>query len=218
MIGALFGKVLDPRSHISNVWSLTTLEGMKEVLWKEMNSAQVLGHRYHGTQGKKSDVGRRCTCSKEMSLGHILLGCNAYNLQPLMAELLDALRGVSPKSSFRTLHPDEWGSSPWYPLLALRALEEATLPIFKGWKKMLKALKNLRQRREWIIGIYYWMLWKWRMKEIHNVEFKFVPLLCTSSMRQALQQPCPVTKKDTPEGRDDQAPTVKTRLTDEAYI
>ena len=26
-------------------------EGMKEVLWKEMNGAQVLGHRYYGTRG-----------------------------------------------------------------------------------------------------------------------------------------------------------------------
>ena len=38
------------------------------------------------------------------------------------------------------LQLDEWGSSPWYPLLAMRALEESALPIFKGRKKILKGL------------------------------------------------------------------------------
>ena len=119
MIGTLFSKVLDPRSYISNMWALAIPEGLKEVLWKEMNSAQVLGHRYYGTQGKKSDMGRICPCGQEMSLRHILLGCSAYNLQPLLAVLLDTLQVVSLKSTFWTLHLDEWGSSPWYPLLAM---------------------------------------------------------------------------------------------------
>jgi len=146
MIRTLFGTVLDPGSYIGNVWALTIPEGMKEVLWKEMNGAQVLGHRYYGPRGLKSDMGRVCPCSQEMSLRHILLGCTTYDLQPLLTVLLDALQVVSLKSTFRTLHPDEWGSSPWYPLLALRALEEAALPVFKGRKKMLKTLKNSRQK------------------------------------------------------------------------
>jgi len=119
--------------------------------------------------------GRVCPCGCIMSLGHILLGCSKYNLQPLLTILLAALEAVSPATAIRTLHPDEWGSSPWYPLLALCTIEELALPIFKGRKKMLKMLKNTRPKREWVIGNYYWMLWKWRMKEIHDDGFKFVP-------------------------------------------
>ena len=188
VIGTLFDKVLDPGSHIKKVWSITMPEGLKEVFWKEMNGTLVLGHRYYSTKKEKSDMGRMCPCGQEMSLGHILLSCTRYNLQPLFTVLEDALLVVSPKSAFRTLHPDEWGSSPWYPILALHAIEEAALPIFKGRKRMLKELKLSRPKREWLIGTYYWMLWKWRMKEIHKDDFKFVPFLCATSLKEALQQ------------------------------
>jgi len=190
-IGNLFGKVLDPGSHIGNVWGLTIPEGLKEVLWKEMNSAQVLGHRYYGTGLTKSDMGRSCACGEEMSLQHILLGCDAYKLQPLLDVLTDVLHSISPSSSFKTLHPDEWGHSPWYPLLALKEIEESALPIFKGRKATLKALKKSRQRREWIIGNYYWALWKWCMKEIHEEKFKFVPRFCADHLRGILLTPVP---------------------------
>jgi len=56
-IGNMFSAVLDPGNHISKVWDLAILEGLKEVLWKEMNGAQVLGHRYYGTGLAKSDMG-----------------------------------------------------------------------------------------------------------------------------------------------------------------
>jgi len=191
MIGALFNIVLDPGSHIGGVWRLTIPEGKKEVLWKEMNGAQVLGHRYYGTGLAKSDMGRFCACGEEMSLQHILLGCGTYKLQPLMDVLTDILCGVSPGSSFRTLHPDEWGRSPWYPLLARKEIEEGALPIFKGRKAALKALRKSRQRREWTIGSYYWALWKWRMKEIHEEKFKFVLHLCADLLRGALLAPVP---------------------------
>jgi len=216
-IGILFDRVLDPGSHIKKVWYITMPEGLKEVLWKEMNNALVLGHRYYGAKRKKSDMGRTCPCGQEMSLGHILLGCAKYNLRPLFAELEDVLMTVSPKSAFRTLHPDEWGSSPWYPILALRAIEEAALPIFKGRKKMLKALKLTRPKREWMIGTYYWMLWKWRMKEIHEDNFKFMPIFCVTALKEALRLPCPETKKTKEIHKADQAPMAQVRLTDGAY-
>jgi len=190
-IGNMFGIVLDPGSYIGGVWSLTVPEGLKEVLWKEMNGAQVLGHRYYGTGLAKSDMGRFCACEAEMSLQHILLGCSTYNQQPLMDVLADVLREVSPSDAFKTLHPDEWGYSPWYPLLALKAIEEGALPIFKGRKALLKKLKSTRQRREWTIGNYYWALWKWRMKEIHDNKFKFVPLSCVEALRRILLTPVP---------------------------
>jgi len=216
-IGTLFDKVLDPGRHIGGVWHLLIPEGLKEVLWKEMNSAQVLGTRYFSTSNKKSDMGQICPCGQDMSLGHILMGCARYDLQPLLTILLDTLRAVSPVSSFRTLHPDEWGSSPWYPLLALRTLEEVALPIFKGRKEMLKTLKASRPKQEWIIGNYYWMLWKWCMKEIHDDGFRFMPILCTTHLKNVLLTPCPTPDKKAKADDTDQAPEAKVRLTDNAY-
>jgi len=61
----------------------------------------------------------------------------------------------------------------------------------KGWKKILKGLKKSRQQREWIIGNYYWALWKWRMKEIHDTDFKFVPANCVASLLDTLSTPVP---------------------------
>ena len=190
-IGLMFGVVLDPGNYIKKVWSLTVPEGLKEVLWKEMNGAQVIGHRYYGRGHTRSDMGRFCLCGSEMSLGHILLGCGAYNLQPLLASLQEVLGAIHPGSSFKTLSPDSWGTSPWYPLLALREIEEIAYPIVKGRKKILKNLKKSRQRREWIVGTYYWALWKWRMKEIHDDSFNFVPANCELSLRDMLNAPVP---------------------------
>ena len=185
-LGHMFGVVLDPGVYIGKVWSLTIPEGMKEVLWKEMNGAQVLGHRYYGRGHTKSNMGRFCSCEEEMTLSHILLGCSAYVLQPLMECLLTVLDTLHPNSSFKTLSPNSWGASPWFPLLALGAIEDAAYPIVKGRKKILRSLRKSRQQREWIIGNYYWALWKWRMKEIHDADFKFVPANCATSIHDVL--------------------------------
>jgi len=190
-LGHMFGVVLDPGNYIKEVWRLAIPEGMKEVLWKEMNGAQVLGHRYHGRGHERSDMGRFCPCGLEMTLGHILVGCEVYMLQPLMEVLLAALDALHPGSSFKTLSPDSWGTSPWYPLLALGSLEELAYPIVKGRKKILRRLKKSRQQRVWMIGAYYWALWKWRMKEIHDAGFNFVPANCVASLRDTLAQPVP---------------------------
>jgi len=191
MIGNMFGIILDPGNYIGKVWDLSVPEGLKEVLWKEMNGVQVLGHRYFGTGSAKSDMGRYCLCRSKMSLGHILLGCEAYKLQPLLATLLETLTDISPASSFKTLTPDTWGISPWYLLLALKELEESAFLIVKGRKSMLKKLKKTRQKRVWVIGNYYWALWKWRMKEIHDAKFTFVPWMCADSLWDILRTPVP---------------------------
>jgi len=201
-LGNMFGVVLDPGNYVGKVWSLTIPEGLKEVLWKEMNGAQVLGHRYYGQGHAKSDMGRFCSCGVEMTLSHILLGCSAYLLQPLMTCLLTVLDTLHPGSSFKTLSPDSWGASPWFPLLALGALEDAAYPIVKGRKKILKGLKKSRQQREWVVGNYYWALWKWRMKEIHDASFKFVPTNCAASLHTLLSTPVPahLVKRETADG------------------
>ena len=187
----MFGVVLDPGNYIGKVWKLPIPEGMKEVLWKEMNGAQVLGHRYFGKGNAKSDMGWRCPCGTEMSLGHILVGCEAYRLRPLVDTLLDVLSTVCAMTGHKTLMPDAWGYPAWYPLLALGELEELTYPIVKGRKAILKTLKKSRQKRLWIIGNYYWALWRWCMKEIHDKDFKFSPALCISSLCGILLTPVP---------------------------
>ena len=219
MVGNLFGVVLDLGSHSGRVWSHAIPEGLKEVLWKEMNGAQVLGHRYYSTGLIKSDLGQFCVCGDEMSLQHILLGCESYRLQPLLEVLTGALWEFSPVNSFKMLHPDEWGWSPWYPLLALKEIEETALPIFKGRKTVLKALKKTRQRREWVIGNYYWALWKWCMKEIHEDKFKFTPRLCGSLLKDLLMTPVPahLMVPDAESDNAHKAPNAKVRLTDGAY-
>jgi len=190
-LGHMFRVVLDPGIHIKKVWSLTIPEGMKEVLWKEMNGALVLGHRYYGRGHTRSDMGRFCLCGSEMALGHILLGCSAYGLQPLLIPLIAILDDLHPNSNFKTLSPDSWGASPWYPLLALKELEEIAYPLVKGQKKVIKSLGKSRQQREWLIGNYYWAIWKWRMKEIHDTSFNFVPANCVSSLKDTLSAPVP---------------------------
>jgi len=126
-----------------------------------------------------------------VDLGHILVGCEAYVLKPLMEVLLLALGALHPSSSFKTLSPDSWGASPWYPLLALGSLEELAYPIVKGRKKILKGLKKSRQWRVWMIGAYYWALWRWRMKEIHDTSFNFIPANCVTSLQDTLALPVP---------------------------
>lgn len=215
----MFGVVLDPGNHISKVWNITVPEGLREVLWKEMNGAQVLGHRYYGTGHTKSDMGRFCRCGLEMSLGHILIGCSAYKLQPLVALLMDTLAVFSPASNYKTLTPDAWGTSPWYPLLALQEIEETALPNHKGKKKLLRELRKTRQKREWTVGVYYWTLWKWRMKEVHDDKFKFVPSLCVNGMRKALLTPVPshLLRMVPDEESSRNTPGVTVRLTEGAF-
>jgi len=177
-MGGLFGLVLDPGLYISNVWRVNIPEQLREVLWWEMNGTQVLGINYHG----RSDRGRRCRCGATMSLDHILLGCYRYDVAPLRVVLLTHLARVSPPVFCRSLRPDEWHPSPWYPLLALKRVEQGAVKPSKALKKPEKSLSLSRPAREWLIGTYFWLLWRWRMKEIHDDSFLFVPHLLTDAL------------------------------------
>ena len=187
----LFGDVLDPGRYIANVWRLNIPPKLQETLWKEMNGALVLGHRYHG----RSDLGRRCKCGIEMSLDHILVGCVRYRLDSLQTVLLERLQKVSPLLPARSLRPDEWGRSPWYPLLALRRLEQDKFRPSRALKRPNEALSLSRPVREWLVGNYFWHLWRWRMKEIHDPSFLFIPNLFISTLAAALDSAPPVKKR-----------------------
>jgi len=181
-MGGLFGLVLDPGLYISNIWRINIPEQLREVLWREMNGTQVLGVNYHG----KSDQGRRCRCGATMSLDHIFLGCYRYDVTPLQAVLLAHLAKVSPPVFCRSLRPDDWHPSPWYPLLALKRVERNAVKPSRTLKNPGKSLSLSRPAREWLIGTYFWLLWRWRMKEIHDGSFLFVPRLLTGALDGAL--------------------------------
>jgi len=187
----LFGDVLDPGRYIANVWKLNIPPKLQETLWKEMNGALVLGHRYHG----RSDLGRQCKCGAEMSLDHILVGCARYKLDSLQAILLERLQRVSPPLPTRSLWPDEWGRSLWYPLLALRRLEQGKFCPSRTLERPDEALSLSRPVREWLIGNYFWHLWRWRMKEIHDPSFLFIPDLFVGTLTAALDSAPPVQKR-----------------------
>jgi len=139
-LGNMFGRVLDPGDHIQGVWKLNIPEGLKEVLWKKMNSALVIGHRYHGV----SDMGWTCRCRTEMSLSHILMGCTEYAHWAIMEVLLNNLKAIGPNMAIKMLSPDEWGHSVWYPLLALAALELDAVCPSKTMKKPNKVLRDMQ--------------------------------------------------------------------------
>jgi len=181
-MGGLFGLVLDPGLYVSNVWKVNIPEPLREVLWREMNGTQVLGVNYHG----KSDQGRRCRCGATMSLDHILLGCYRYDVAPLRAVLLTHLAKVSPPVFCRSLRPDEWHPSPWYPLIALQRIERGVVRPSKALGDPGRSLSSTRPAREWLIGTYFWLLWRWRMKDIHDDSFLFVPQLLTTALDGAL--------------------------------
>jgi len=212
-LGNMFGRVLDPGDHVGKVWRLNIPKGLKEVLWKEMNGTLVIGHRYHGM----SDMGRSCRCGAELSLGHMLMGCAEYKQQGLMDVLLDRLRVIGPVVSLKTLWPDEWGVSGWYPLLALSALELNAIRPSKSLRKPNRALQDSRPAREWLIGSYFWMIWKWRMKEIHAADFRYRPENCGDAMGQALKATPPGTNPVDDAARSDGTMRVKTGKTDGAY-
>ena len=187
----LFGVILDPGRYIANVWKINVPQKLRETLWKEMNGTLVLGHRYYG----KSDLGRWCKCGVALSLDHILVGCAHYKLGVLQAVLLEHLRRVSPKLPTRSLSLDEWGRSPWYPLLALCRIERNAFRPSKTVRRPNEALSLSRPVREWLIGTYFWHLWRWRMKEIHDSSFSFIPDRFVDTLATALACAPPVPER-----------------------
>ena len=168
----VFGIYLDVDTYAPAVWAINVPVGFRETLWREMNGAQAIGRRYKG----KHDLLRTCPCGAELSLDHILLGCVRYNLSVLEQVMHDRLREVSPKLYHKSLHPDSWKPSPWYPLLALRRVEQGSIKPTKAIPKPDKALSDSRRVREWVIGSFFWAVWKWRMKEANEPGFRFIPL------------------------------------------
>jgi len=159
----LFGRVLDVGRYVSAIWTINVPVGLREVLWKE-----TLGSLpFSSPDWVSTRVPFTCRCGVRLSLDHIFTGCASYDLAPLLASLEERLRIISPPLlHLRSLRPDEWHPSPWYPLIALKAVEVGAARPSKACPKPDQALATSRPSREWAIGSFLWFVWKKRMKEL----------------------------------------------------
>jgi len=178
----IFEMYLDVDTYAPRVWKINVPLGFKETLWREMHRAQAIRHCYRGER----ELMRTCPCGQELSLDHILMGCARYNLSGLERVMHDRLREVSPRIWHKSLHPDSWKPSPWYPLLALERVEQGSIKPSRVLPKPDKAFSESRSAREWVIGLYFWTLWKWWMAEANEPDFRFVPTRLENNLRDIL--------------------------------
>ena len=161
--------------YYSHIWSANFPAGFRNLIWKDSSAALPIGHRYHGPL---NDM-RICPCSCPLSLPHILSGCDAFPIVPLYHDiLLPRLRALAPSASCRSVCPDEWSTRDgllWFPLLCLKFLE------YSGHSRaMRKQLNSSRSNREWAISSFFWAIWKYRMKLIHEPPGFFSEVEATS--------------------------------------
>ena len=161
--------------YYSHIWSANIPAGFRNLIWKDSSAALPVGRRYHGPL----DDMRTCPCSCPLSLPHILSGCAAFPISPLYHDiLLPRLRALAPSASCRSMCPDEWSTReglPWFPLLCLKFLE------YSGHSRAVRQqLSSSRSDREWAIGSFFWAVWKYRMKLIHEPPGFFSALEATS--------------------------------------
>ena len=172
---SVFSRSLDFGLYFSHIWSANIPAGFRNLIWKDSSAALPIGHRYHGPL---ADM-RLCPCSCPLSLAHILSGCDTFPISPLYHDILaPRLSDLAPSVSCRTMYPDEWSSPDgllWFPLLCLKSLE------YSGPSRAeRRQLASSRSDREWAIGSFFWAVWKYRMKLIHEPGGFFSCLEATS--------------------------------------
>src|SRR5258708_949125 len=92
-------------------------------------------------------------------------GCPLYPVDDLLDLLQSFFHEVSPSLRPDTTWPSCWGGLLWYPLLAFRSLE-SPLRVPNPW--LCSALAKCCKKREQALGQYLWLLWTYRMKEVHD--------------------------------------------------
>jgi len=183
----LFGKVLDVGQYVSAIWTINIPSGLREVLWKDALGS--LPFYCPGWVNTKASF--TCSCGVSLSLDHILTGCASYDLSPLSASLAERLKIVSPPLlHLRSLRPDKWHPSPWFPLIALKAVEYRSTRPTKECPKPSRALADSRGQREWAIGVFLWFVWKKRMKELFaSPRYVFQVAACDDELRALFRLP-----------------------------
>jgi len=166
------GIALDAGLHAPRVWKLNIPTRLRELLWKDMTRSLPIGATWFGPLER----GHACSCGAELTLLHVWTSCATHDLTPLLQTLRDRLPALPPATPAWT--------HPWYPLLALRELENA------WWvgKKAAKELRKSRPEREWAIGSYLWLLWTNHMKEVHGEGYAPPWRLC-ATLEVALDTP-----------------------------
>ena len=178
-----FGTYLNATLYVPQVWKLHVPEGFQELLWKAMNGSVPVGKVYFGP----SDMGQICPCGAVLSLDHILVGCRVYDLSYLEECLMDQLARVSLTLYVKTLWPLEWRPFLWFPLLALKHIETGVVCPSLWYPKPDSTLSSSRRNREWLIGSYFWFVWKACMREIHAVlHYIFIPLSLVGTLTDIL--------------------------------
>jgi len=183
----LFGKVLDVGQYISAIWTINIPMGLREVLWKD-----TLGSLpFYCSEWVSSKASFTCSCGVSLSLDHILTGCGSYDLSLLVTSLAERLKEVSPPLlHLHSLRPDEWHPSPWFPLIALKAVEYRVARPTKGCPKPSRALADSHSQREWAIGTFLWFVWKKRMKELFaSPKYTFYVADCVDEFCMLLRLP-----------------------------
>jgi len=166
------GITLDAGLHAPRVWKLNIPTRLRELLWKDMTRSLPIGATWFGPLER----GRTCSCGAILTLLHVWTSCATHDLTPLLQTLRDHLPALPPTAPAWT--------HPWYPLLALRELENAR----RVGKKAAKELRKSRPEREWAIGSYLWLLWTNRMKEVHGKGYAPPWGLC-AALEAALDTP-----------------------------
>jgi len=171
---------LDAGVAFPHLWSLNVPPRLKELLWKETTGSLPLGASWFGPM----DLGRICLCGSVLSLHHVWSGCRHHNISHLLLTLACHIESISyPYHDLPTTRITSWGH-PWFPLLALKELENSRIV----GKKAAKHLKASRPEREWAIGSYLWLLWTNKMNEVHSSHL-IAPAHLAPALKSSLDTP-----------------------------
>jgi len=121
------GIALDAGLHTPRVWKLNIPTRLRELLWKDITKSLPIGATWFGPLER----GRTCSCGDELTLLHVWTSCATHDLTPLLQTLRDRLLALPPAAPAWT--------HPWYPLLALRELENARRVGKKAAKELRKS-------------------------------------------------------------------------------
>ena len=175
---SMFYISLDPGLLVHRIWNMDVHPRLKELLWKDITGSLPLGSSWRG----RLQLGCSCSCGSELTLLHIWSGCPDHIITPLVEIVhshISSLQGHS--ASLLSLNIWLW-SHPWFPLLALRELENSR----RLGKPTSKTLKSTRPEREWAVGSLLWLLWTNRMSQVHNNESAPAHLLGPALQRTLL--------------------------------
>ena len=163
----VFGHHLDTGTHLGALWSTNIPSSLKELLWKEVTRSLPLSPTWFSDMA----LGHNCCCGALQSLTHIWHGCPMYNLTPLLRIVQNHILPSPDQPLTMSEDPALWGH-PWFLLVTLHSLEHS--PHVS--KKPAKRLQLSCPEWEWAIGMYLWMLWVQKMKEVHNEGYFADPL------------------------------------------